>query len=221
FWPVIFAGLIALWRPTRLEIRLVAALAGALISYFSQARGFPYQLAPAICLAVVLMASKLRQQSLIARAPAAFLLAIIAALVMLIGPYRSGYPLDFPPGTKVLVLSDRVSAAYPSVLEKHLHSVSPYPAVWPPPGAWQVLHDPAASQAKKTEATRILDGSRRELLRRIESERPDYILADRLVSERFGPAPFDWYGWLSGGAPLENYHHSAQNRFFDTYSIVR
>lgn len=110
---------------------VAGGILGALLSYVLQGKFWYYHLVPALGLAIyqALAAEKLKD---INRACAAALVLLAAAAAA--RPVKPADPI--PAGAKrVLILTAHIPVAYPVVFERGVENTSPYPALWPIPGA--------------------------------------------------------------------------------------
>jgi hypothetical protein len=169
FWPQLV--LILVIAATNLRSPLIGPLVAALASYYLQGKFWYYQLIPAVGLAIYigLVAPKLRLlNALCAAALAAATLPVLFQPKPLIDPIPAG-------ARRVLFLTHRLQRPYPLVFERGIENTSPYPALWPVPGA---LDKPA-----------ILAEARRRQVDAIVARCPQYIFTDRTDA-------FDYYRFL-------------------------
>lgn len=178
---------------TNRRLPIAGGILGALLSYALQGKFWYYQLVPAAGLAVYqgLAATTLKA----ANRACAIALSIMAAAYFL----RSHWPLDpIPPGTKrVLFLTPHVPIAYPLVFERKVENTSPYPALWPVPGA--------------QDRPDILDEVRKKQVDAIVRRCPQYIFTD--VRDRF-----DYFAFLSADPRFSGYRPAGTIYSFRVYA---
>lgn len=204
--PLIWAGLAVALCGLRVgTLPLALSLLGATGAYVLQGKGWTYQLIPSATLTLILGWSLWRQIAPPMRVLAASGAIFSAALLMSGGPYQRVAPIPVPKGTKVLFLSVRVSAAYPMVQEAGSINTSRYPAIWPVPGAWRTLQDPAASETRKAKAREILAETRHNIVSDILAGQPVAIFADSSPRQLYFDGPFDWIAFISADPRFHGY----------------
>jgi hypothetical protein len=167
---------------------LAGAILGALLAYLLQGKFWYYQLVPALGLVTY--------QGLVATRMPGVNRACAAGISILSVAYLAGAhrPIDpIPPGAiRVLFATPHIPMAYPVVFERGVENTSPYPALWPVPGA----------------ATRpdILDEVRRRQVDAILKRCPQYIFTN-MKDE------LDYFAFLSVDARFRGYRFRG-----DTYS---
>lgn len=108
---------------------LGTAVLAAVLVYFLQGKFWHYQLIPSLGLGAI--------AALTSKGLVRWLALPLLAASPIIGPNPyPGPPIPTGIGT-VLILSDRVSAAYPNVFECGVTNASRYPTFWTLPGAWR------------------------------------------------------------------------------------
>lgn len=174
---------------------LIGALIGALASYFLQGKFWYYQLIPAVGVAIYIALATPRLKLLNTVCAAALALASVPALVRpkpLIDPIPAG-------ASRVLFLTASLQRAYPLVLGRRVENTSPYPSLWPVPGA---LDKPE-----------ILAATRRRQVDAIVSRCPQYIFTDH--KDRF-----DYYRFIAADPRFRRMDYKRLRSFgpFEVYS---
>jgi hypothetical protein len=171
---------------------LAGAIIGALLSYLLQGKFWYYQLVPAAGLAIYLALAADGWKN-VNRACAAALAILSVAIVA-----RAGRPVDpVPAGAKrVLFLTAHIPVAYPVVFERGVENTSPYPALWPLPGAGNRRD--------------ILDEVRRRQVDAIVERCPQYIFTNR-------GDPFDYLGFLASDPRFHGYSMAGSRYSFRIY----
>ena len=171
---------------------IAGGLIGALLSYFLQGKFWYYQLIPALGLAIYL--------GLTARKVKGVNAACVIALAIMSAAYfiRAPTPLDpIPAGAKrVLFATPHIPMAYPVVFERGVENTSPYPALWPVPGA-----------AKRPD---ILDDVRRKQVDAIVRRCPQYIFTN-MKDE------IDYFAYLSTDPRFRGYRFVGNVHSFRVY----
>lgn len=172
------------------------AIVGALLSYFLQGKFWYYQLVPAVGLAIYQGAASQIFHN-VNRACAAALVILSAASAA-----RMARPVDpIPEGAKrVLFLTAHIPVAYPVVFERGVENTSPYPSLWPVPGA----------------ATRqdILAEVRRRQVDEVLKRCPQYIFTNRKEA-------FDYMQFLSTDRRFHGYRFIGEKGSFRIYASRR
>lgn len=187
-------------------LRWAAAAAGFGLAYLAQAKGWSYQLLPAIALLLPLLAFAAIQSATRLGTAAALLSALLLLGASTAGgPYRSVYVDVFGPELSrgevtpaLLMLSARLSAGFPLTTSMGALWVSRFPTQWVVPGAARLLASPECAAPGSCDAARAaLDDTRRATVDDTLATPPDLIIAD--VQPRkvyFGDTSFDYLGWL-------------------------
>jgi hypothetical protein len=166
---------------------VAAGIIGALLSYALQGKFWYYHLVPAIGLAIYLGLAAVAWQGV--NRACAIALSLLSAAYFI----RDQPPVDPIPGTakRVLFLTPNLPMAYPVVFERRVENTSPYPSLWPVPGA-----------GKRQD---ILAEVRRRQVDAILQRCPQYIFTN--VKDRI-----DYFDFLSvdprfrGYSPAGNFH---------------
>jgi hypothetical protein len=210
------AGVLALGlvRPDPVGLRYAGALAGGLASYLLQGKGWSYQMIPATGLAVLLGVHLLRTSPPPRRLAAAGLAGLALLLAVSAGPYRP-LPIVIPAGARsVLFLSTNVSVAYPATLEAGARHESRYPTLWPLPGAWSIVHDPAASPERRARAARVLEQTRAAIVDDILAGRPELIFVDERADKPYFDRPFDHHAFIAADPRFTGYSDAGRQGVF-------
>lgn len=207
-------AVVALFRPAMWP--LAGALLGGIASYLIQGRFWTYHLVPTIALSLFLALQVMRPVG--RRGFAARIIAVLCLAILLMQGFRRHYQDLIPPNAKaVLFLSPHVGSAYPAVVDRKVRHASHYPAMWTLPGAWRLLHDPAASEATKQRARAVLNQSRRTIVDDIVRFCPDPIFADIRPRKPYFGAPFDFIQFLEGDPRFTGYVAGETNGMFRYY----
>ncbi|MCH8614779.1 hypothetical protein LZ016_01475 [Sphingomonas sp. SM33] len=171
---------------------IAGAILGALLAYLLQGKFWYYQLVPALGLATY--------GGLVARRMPGVNRACAAGISILSVAYLAGAhrPIDpIPAGaTRVLFATPHIPMAYPVVFERGVENTSPYPALWPVPGA----------------ATRpdIVAEVRHRQVDAILKRCPQYIFTN-MKDE------FDYFAFLSADPRLHGYRRVGNVHSFRVY----
>ncbi len=209
------------------------ALAGAVLCYLVQFKGWPYHQIPmgglALITAAVLLAD--RKSDAPRRLPAA-VIALFAAFTALMpgahGSYRvnSTYNQLMPylaDARSALILGENVWLAFPLVEELDVEHASRYSAMWPLPGATIV----AATQSgpKAAAARHILRETRSNIVGDFVRARPDVLVVDVRDTKPYFRGPFDYLRFLDGdprfGPAFAAYEKAGHVGWLDVYRRKR
>ena len=191
------------------------AVVGALLSYFLQGRFWSYHLLPALALTLFLLLL------MAPRAPVRFgicltLIGVMAEWLLL--TERRSYTNFVPTGAEVvLFLSPHVGSAYPAVIDSNVVHASHYPAMWTLPGAWSLLHNPAATSDQRDGALKVLNDTRRIIVDDIVRYCPNPIFVDDRPRKPYFGSPFDFVAFLKSDHRFKNYLPREKRGMFRVY----
>lgn len=170
---------------------LGTAVLAAVLVYFLQGKFWHYQLIPSLGLGAI--------AALTSKGVVRWLALPLLAASPVIGPNPYPGP-PIPKGVRtVLILSDRVSAAYPNVFECGITNASRYPTFWTLPGAWRMGDKQLFAQ------------SIANLNADLKAFRPEIIYSDTRPGRIGGSFRFrDW-------ADLSNYRLARQNGRYEVW----
>lgn len=189
------------------------ALAGAMLSFFLQAKFYSYHLIPAAQISMFFGAVLMSQPRLWR-----LYLLVLAILTSILLSQRRTYPDLIPAGaTSVLFLSPHVWSAYPLAFERNILHASRYPAIWTVPGAWSILHDKSASRDRRQKAARLLAATRQRLVSDIVAYCPDPIFADVRKRKPYFNAPFDFMAYLEADPRMPHYEAGERQEIYRVY----
>lgn len=193
-----------------ISMGLIGAMAGALLSYLAQLKGWNYQIVP-LSMFIFLLAlwtvyrarNDLKTKVLI---PALALSAIYFSWGTQIswGPYRSMTTVPFgqfvdEPKTPVLVLSSNLAVSFPFANEVDATWSSRYPAQWLIPGAVIKLSETDCREQPEQCARyqAILADTRRDIVSDFSKYRPRIVIIDtRAKKSYFGGMQFEYLPFL-------------------------
>lgn len=189
---------------TRPRWRLAGALLGAFAAYLLQAKFWAYHIQPTVGLTLLLALLGLGEAR--ARRIGYVVAAIgIAAVVLANGPYRVR-PRPLPSDAQsVAYLTAHVWAAYPQTFENGVRHASRYPALWPLPGAWNIVTDPAETPERRARAEAVLRQTRQNIVDDIVGGRPDYILVHDPRRQQYFNQRFDYWAFIHADPRLAGY----------------
>lgn len=207
--------ILVIWRggrsgDLRLQRFVMASLAAAIL-YAVQFKGWNYQLLPLSAFLVLATAWLVAWNWRELRGDPIYVAALGLVLFMTLGaqlvrgPYQSATTASFDDWipherSSVLVLSTKVSAAFPFVNEVSGRWASRYPAQWLIPGALARLRSSecAADPSGCDEPRRILGFARRSIIADVERYRPDVIFVDEAPQKAyFQGFHFDYLEFLT------------------------
>jgi putative flippase GtrA len=186
--------------------RLAAIMAGFLLSYLIQLKGFDYQLVPVAAYLLIFCAwNAVTGPDRKAPATIGFMVTALLLIVQAVssGTYYNPLTADFAAYAKgmekprILVLSSNLSAAFPFVNAVHGEWTSGYPTQWIVPGAVGKLAacEEASPDCGKTR--KALAFARDSTVRDFLKGAPALVYIDvRARKPYFGGTPFDYLSWL-------------------------
>jgi len=147
---------------------VAAGIIGALLSYALQGKFWYYHLVPAIGLAIYLGLAATAWQGV--NRACAIALSLLSAAYFI----RDPPPIDpIPSGAKrVLFLTPNLPMAYPVVFERGVENTSPYPSLWPVPGA--ANRPDILAEVRRTQVDAILQRCPQYIFTNVK-DREDYF----------------------------------------------
>lgn len=188
------------WKRSPNLFPLACAAIGAFAEFYLQGRFWPYQFVPPMGIMMLFCLAFAWEGR---RSPIALIgiVAIILALrQLLFGPHRYPPPFVFQGISPVLILSERVSAAYPQVLECGVVNASRYPSLWTLPGVWNRIH---RSEVARPEARKQFQSQVNAISADIRRFHPKIIFED--LRPTYFAGNFAYSDWLD----LSNYKRIA------------
>ena len=197
----------------RISERLIALCLGLGLAYIIQSKGWSYHFNPffavlVLCAAWVLVTEwQARAKRKFAMIFSAWIILVALIKTFVNGAYSNDMvesfhsPLaDNAPVERFLVLSSNVWPAFPLANELSALHTSPYPALWPIPGAVRKLAATDCHRDANTcmRLTTILDDVRHNVVESFLAGKPQLVIVDaREQKGYFADQSFDFLGFLS------------------------
>jgi hypothetical protein len=141
---------------------------------------------------------------------------LVAALQLYRGAHPGSAQHVIPPNVNsVAFLVSHVFGAYPETLECNVRNATRYPAIWVVPGAWNIAHDASRTPTDRTRAAAILQQEKANILKDINSYRPELVYVDARTSKPYYKYPFDYVAFLGG---LSGYRKTGQVLNYDVWT---
>lgn len=223
--PLIVIGL----RTGGATASLAGALAGAVVCYLIQFKGWPYHQIPIGGLALIMVAVLFTdRESAHPRRPATTIIAALAVFTVLTPAMHGSYRVNpiqhrlapYLAGARsALILGENVWLAFPLVENLHIYHASRYCAAWPLPGATIIARRLSDSRAEA--ARRVLRETRSNMVGDFIRARPDMLVVDARAYKPYFRGSFDYVAFLSGdprfGPVFAKYEKAGHVGWLDVY----